>query len=59
MNLTPVQKIIYNNGKKLESEKEISNAVEALLKLYSAQQGVQRIGLLARIIKWFGAIANR
>ena len=25
----------------------------------SAQQSVQRIGLLARISKWFGAIANR
>ena len=25
----------------------------------SAQQSVQRIGLLARISKWFGSIANR
>jgi hypothetical protein len=25
----------------------------------SAQQSVQRIGLLARLKKWFGAIANR
>jgi len=25
----------------------------------NAQQSVQRIGLLARISKWFGAIANR
>jgi len=25
----------------------------------AAQQSVQRIGLLARISKWFGAIANR
>jgi hypothetical protein len=26
---------------------------------YTAQQNVQRMGLLARISKWFGAIANR
>ena len=36
-------------------------AVIELRKLYekSAQQSVQRMGLLARISKWFGAIAHR
>jgi len=32
---------------------------EALHAIVRAQQSVQRIGLLARLKKWFGAIANR
>jgi acetolactate synthase small subunit len=35
------------------------NVLEQIANEIHAQQSVQRIGLLARIIKWFGAIANR
>ena len=38
--LTPAQRIIWNNGKKFQGEADFKKAVEALLKLSSAQQGV-------------------
>lgn len=38
---------------------EMSKTVVAFQEFQSAQQSVQRMGLLARISKWFGAIAHR
>jgi len=38
---------------------EMSKTVVAFQELKSDQQSVQRMGLLARISKWFGAIAHR
>lgn len=47
------------NGREFATQEEVNQAAEALLNYISAQQSVQRIGLWARIKKWFGAIANR
>jgi len=50
---------IMKDGDCLSPEKLNADVVDMLGKYLSAQQSVQRIGLLARLSKRFGAIANR
>ena len=50
---------IMKDGDCLSPEKFNADVVDMLGKYLSAQQSVQRIGLLARLSKRFGAIANR
>lgn len=44
----------------IEAQTEVlKKELEAIRKEIAAQQSVNQIGLLARIGRWFGAIANR